>query len=71
MNKRIKKLYDQAMEPNGIEGLGGSYYDLNPEKFAELIIKECQKCVSQYIHECGEVASLPDHVLNRHFGVDE
>jgi hypothetical protein len=32
---------NQAMESTGVEGLGGSYMELNPEKFAELIILEC------------------------------
>jgi hypothetical protein len=41
MNERIKELAEQAMESTGIEGLGGSYMELNTEKFAELIVREC------------------------------
>jgi hypothetical protein len=41
MNERIKELAEQAMESTGVEGLGGSYMELNTEKFAELIVREC------------------------------
>ena len=41
------------------------------EKFAELIVRECQLRVEQYINECGEVASMPDTVIMKHFGVGE
>jgi hypothetical protein len=41
MNERIKELMNQSMESTGVEGLGGSYMELNPKKFAELIVKEC------------------------------
>lgn len=41
MNERIQELMNQAMESTGVEGLGGSYVELNPEKFAELIASDC------------------------------
>lgn len=41
MNKRIEELRKQATEPSGLEGLGGPYMELNEEKFAELIVREC------------------------------
>jgi hypothetical protein len=55
MNERIQKLMEQAVEPNGTEGLGGSYLDLNPEKFAELIIMECanQVPLSSFMRICN------------------
>ena len=40
MNERIQELMKQAMEPSGILGVG-PYMELNTEKFAELIVKEC------------------------------
>jgi hypothetical protein len=75
MNERIESLMKQA-SGEFYEGFAGSpnsikFMEEEFEKFAELIIQECQKCVNQYIHECGEVASLPDYVLNSHFGVEE
>ena len=66
MNERIKELLKQSgLQP---------YYDAQEgqiEKFAELIVKECQLRVEQYINECGEVASMPDTVIMKHFGVEE
>ena len=47
MNKRIRELAEQAMEPTGVEGLGGSYMELNREKFAELIVRESAKIAAQ------------------------
>lgn len=38
-------------------------------KFAELLIIECNARAQQYIAECGEVNSLPDHVILTHFGL--
>jgi hypothetical protein len=65
MNERIRELLSQA----------GVHYEVMPkdtvyEKFAELIVKECQHRVEQYINECGEVASMPESVLMKHFGVE-
>lgn len=45
MNEKLKALYEQSMEPTGVEGIGGAYMELNPEKFAELIINECCELV--------------------------
>jgi hypothetical protein len=41
MNERIRELMNQSMESTGVEGLGGSYMELNPEKFAKLVVQEC------------------------------
>ena len=57
MNERIKELYDQALESKFDYGAGagvkpGEYYSnyitvLNPEKFAELIVRECMSIIKQ------------------------
>ena len=76
MNERIQKLYDQADKfaqenrTQTISGPGNNYFELFHEKFAELIVKECQFRVEQYINECGEIASMPDTVIMKHFGVE-
>ena len=69
MNELIAKLYDQAiiLEGNGDYVAG----ELDPVKFAELIVKECQLRVERYINDCGEVNSIPDTVILEHFGVEE
>lgn len=70
MNERIKKLLFQAGVYDGRDQLYWSSEE-QLEKFAELIVKECQLRVEQYINECGEVASMPDTVIMKHFGVEE
>jgi hypothetical protein len=68
MNERIKELAEQA-----IEDMPGAWNipDEFCKKFAELIVRECQLRVDQYINECGEVASMPNTVIMKHFGVEE
>jgi hypothetical protein len=79
MNKRIKEIAEQTnafiIEPEHAK-IGSvsevsfdNYSDF--EKFAELIVRECQLRVERYIYECGEVASMPDAVIMKHFGIKE
>lgn len=43
MNKELlKRLKQEAQEVIG-EGLGGNYYSLDEDKFAELIVRECAR----------------------------
>jgi len=76
MNGRIQQLAEQAglrftqlMSNPMVPVVDGKETDL--AKFAELIVKECQHRVEQYINECGEVASMPESVIMKHFGVEE
>ena len=71
MNERIKELYDQA-------SIRYSVYEILkprderksiPDIFAELIVRECQSRVEQYVYHRGGVTSMPDNVLMKHFGV--
>ncbi len=39
MNPRIKELYEQSMEQHVSNNM--AWEELNPEKFAELIVQEC------------------------------
>jgi hypothetical protein len=48
-----------------------TYDEIFQKKFAELIVRECQHRVEQYINECGEIASMPKSVIMKHFGVEE
>jgi len=73
MNERIKELMNQAMESTGVEGLGGSYMELNPEKFAELIVRECVKVLTQhgaYFSGDGEPYHYAASLIEEHFGVE-
>jgi len=65
MNERIAKLYEQAI----ILEDGGDYVcgELDPEKFAELIVKECAEIA-------GHMAagrSIAARLIKEHFGVEE
>ena len=62
MNKLIAKLYDQAIV---IED-GGDYVcgELDPEKFAELIVRECMS--NLYLHGYDDARTQ----IKQHFGVE-
>ena len=76
MNERIRELFDRA--EHQAQKQSGSDWEVYVEpsreqifeKFAELIVRECQHRVEQYINECGEVASMPKSVIMKHFGVE-
>ena len=65
MNELIAKLYDQAIV---IEN-GGDYVagELDPEKFAELIVKECCVTADANIDD----SKYPSYWIKRKFGVKE
>ena len=67
MKERIAKLYDQAIV---IED-GGDYVcgELDPEKFAELIVRECAKQVDNYWDEFEN--GYADKKILEHFGVEK
>ena len=64
MNQRIAKLYDRALvlDSNGDYVAG----ELDPEKFAELIIQEC----ANYASRNWEHGHLLAQDLKTHFGVE-
>jgi len=74
MNERILKLYDQAiiLEDNGDYVTG----ELDPVKFAELIVKECANhCDLLLDHKISSEWSRGTHdcskAIKKHFGVEE
>ena len=79
MNELIAKLYDQALvlESNGDYVAG----ELDPVKFAELIVRECmdlafleQKRYAEFTHrnlsECAVTMSNFRLLMKDHFGVE-
>ena len=68
MNERIAKLYDQAI----IIEDGGDYVtgELDPVKFAELIVKECGIALSPMLRDMVSRGQAYD-LIKQHFGVDE
>ena len=72
MNKElIRQLAEQAGLAQGADVRAGYIYPEGMEKFAELIVRECQYRVERYISDCGEISSLPDKVIIEHFGLDK
>jgi len=68
MNQRLIELYDQAtiLEGNGDYVAG----ELDPVKFAELIVRECGVALSPMLRDMvsrGQAYNL----IKKHFGVDE
>ena len=68
MNERIAKLYDQAI----IIEDGGDYVtgELDPVKFAELIVKECGIALSPMLRDMVSRGQAYD-LIKQHFGVEE
>jgi hypothetical protein len=74
MNKRIKELADQCMVEvknvpcNGIDGWTTleTVRQIDPEKFAELIVKECGQVLESYDPDFDWATVA----LKKHFGVE-
>lgn len=67
MNERIRELAEQAgYLPDGF-GIG--HWDM-PEcqRFAELIILECDKFVATNFHDCGMTLG---YKMKKHFGIND
>ena len=74
MNERIKKLAEQARReflklPTGYTPEQVGMYPQLMEKFAELIVKECDRYVAEHYDECEPWMEPGD--LLKHFGVEE
>ena len=67
MNERIAKLYDQAIViEDGEDYVCG---ELDPFKFAELIVRECANVIAAH-YDSSEPWITPDTLIY-HFGVEE
>ena len=68
MNERIAKLYEQAI----IIEDGGDYVcgELDPVKFAELIVRECGVALSPMLRDMISRGQAYD-LIKKHFGVEE
>lgn len=79
MNKRIRKLAEQARKHFPKTETSGEFWVFDEQKFAELIVKECIGCCEQVISD--PVPESVDTWLNGgsqcideiklHFGVEE
>ena len=78
MNERIKKLYEQSFVTDDYVNVGINGVELgirfDPEKFAELIVKECIETLRLVPYnsdrEFGDEAIYQEAIV-KHFGVEE
>ena len=68
MNERIAELYNQAivLEGNGDYTAG----ELDPQKFAELIVKECAEFVGEQRNDIPACGFEFESAIKEHFGVE-
>jgi len=69
MNERIRELALQAQKVVGYTD--GGYTEikaLDQEKFAELIVRECAKIVTDAVDHCEPASTYADKI-KQHFGV--
>lgn len=66
MNKKLLKRLKQEAQVVVGEGLGGNYYDLDEDKFAELIVRECA-VMARNLSPHGQHA---EQAIKDHFGVE-
>lgn len=70
MKERIKEIYNKALEQQVSNNM--AWEDLNPEKFAELIIRECMDVVRDINQEYdgGSTVVNAAEEIKQHFGVE-
>jgi hypothetical protein len=69
MNERIKTLAKAA----GYDTITESYMKalgFNPEKFAELIVKECMQVADDGMAQVTMKVEWPSYHIKKHFGVE-
>ena len=78
MNERINKLKEQAKEKvisHGAYGETEIYWEINVDKFAELIVRECVEVLQMVPYDC-DGPEFGDEVVyqeavKKHFGVEK
>jgi hypothetical protein len=70
MNKQIRELIDQAISNPRFDDLDKVYImnESDIEKFAELLILECDKFVTSNFHSAGWTLG---YKIKKHFGVND
>jgi hypothetical protein len=72
MNEQIRDLMEKSMVLTGVEGLGGSYQELDPVKFANLIVKECIDQIKRVgiLEDIENETDMVADAVKEHFGVE-
>ena len=79
MNQRIKEIYNKALEQHVSNNM--AWEELNPEKFAELVVRECYDTIKKDM-ELAHIQLIPidfvtyangrlQRILKEHFEVEE
>ena len=75
MNERIRELKKQATKivetTDHCTGVSESRIEVDLEKFAELIVKECAKVADDGFASSNFGNGIAGHQLLKHFGVEE
>jgi len=66
MNERIRELVEQCTSYNNSDG-----WMFDKQKFAELIVRECQYAIVSRTDLPKHERKLYNNVLKEHFGVEE
>ena len=70
MNERIKELIKQATTIEEHKW-GVSYDNFDKEKFAELIVRECEQVSLKNSHRDDDMGAIIARQIRQHFGVEE
>ena len=80
MNQQMQELYNQSMTAHRIENRPGDVFtksfraELDANKFAELIVKECAEIADVERPNsigCGYITKTKGMLIREHFGVEE
>jgi hypothetical protein len=68
-------LINQATEPTGVDGLAGTYSELNPHKLIELVVSHCSECVRDVLRDPKSTlgyqdANMIQQRMKEFFGVE-
>jgi len=69
MNKRIREL-EKLAYTEVVYFVGGQYMTFNKERFAELIIKECERISLACSHRHDDMGAIIAKQIKDYFGVE-
>lgn len=72
MNERIRALALQALKQPDTDNDGLTVFDNDElEKFAELIVRECEQVSLKSSHRDDDMGAIIAKQIRKHFGVEE
>ena len=70
MNERILKLFEQSLGVNYIPAPIEDHVPSWTEKFAELIVRECEQVSLKNSHRNDDMGAIIAKQIKKHFGVE-